>query len=99
MTNTRYRTGIPRVPECEDPQCNLIAGHLGEHEQRKMKPLSERLSMSVTVKLDTAVAAELLKTLKALREHVDEDFSGYWTETTSNLMQMADAAIAKAEGR
>lgn len=27
--------GIPRLPKCEDAQCNLPAGHLGEHQQRR----------------------------------------------------------------
>lgn len=46
-----------------------------------------------------AAAPELLEALKALRQNVDKDLSGYWTESTSNFMQQADAAIAKAEGR
>lgn len=46
-----------------------------------------------------AAAPDLLDALKALRKNVDVDLSGYWTESTSNFMQQADAAIAKAEGR
>lgn len=46
-----------------------------------------------------AAAPELLAALKALRNNVDRDLSGFWTESTSNFMQQADAAIAKAEGR
>jgi hypothetical protein len=38
---------------------------------------------------------ELLAALKALRRNVDR----YWTKSTSNVMQQADAAIAKAEWR
>jgi len=46
-----------------------------------------------------AAAPELLAALKALRKNVDTDLSGWWTESTSNFVQQADAAIAKAEGR
>lgn len=46
-----------------------------------------------------AAAPMLLDALKALRNNVDKDLSGYWTESTSNFMQMADAAISKAEGK
>lgn len=45
-----------------------------------------------------AAAPCLLDALKALRDNVDRDLSGFWTESTSNFMQQADAAIAKAEG-
>jgi hypothetical protein len=44
-------------------------------------------------------APELLGALKALRNNVERDLSGYWTESTSNVMQQADAAIDQAEGR
>ena len=27
-------SGIPRLPKCEDAACNLLSGHLGEHEIR-----------------------------------------------------------------
>ena len=46
-----------------------------------------------------AAAPDLLAALKALRNNVDSDLSGWWTESTANFMQQADAAIAKAEGR
>lgn len=46
-----------------------------------------------------AAAPELLRALKELRDNVERDMSGYWTESTSNLMQQADAVIASAEGR
>lgn len=46
-----------------------------------------------------AAAPDLLEALKRLAENVDTDLSGFWTESTSNFMQMAEAAIAKAEGR
>lgn len=46
-----------------------------------------------------AAAPELLKALKDLHSNVDQDLSGYWTESTSNFMQQAEAAIAKAEVR
>lgn len=45
-----------------------------------------------------AAAPELLKALKDLRKNVDADMSGYWTESTSNFMQQAEAVIAKVEG-
>ena len=46
-----------------------------------------------------AAAPDLLDALKALRANVDKDMSGFWTESTANFMQQADAAIAKAEGQ
>lgn len=45
-----------------------------------------------------AAAPDLLAALKALYRNVDRDLSGYWTESTSNFMQQAEAAIRKAEG-
>lgn len=46
-----------------------------------------------------AAAPDLLKALKDLCRNVDADLSGFWTESTSNFMQQAEAAISKAEGR
>lgn len=46
-----------------------------------------------------AAAPELLAALKALRANVNQDLSGWWTESTANFMQQADAAIARAEGK
>lgn len=46
-----------------------------------------------------AAAPDLLDALKALRKNVNTDLSGYWTESTSNFIQQADAAIKKAEGK
>jgi hypothetical protein len=37
--------------------------------------------------------------LRALRDNVERDLSGFWTESTSNVMQQADEAIAKVEGK
>lgn len=45
-----------------------------------------------------AASPMLLDALKALRHNVDTDLSGFWTESTSNFIQMADEAIAKASG-
>lgn len=46
-----------------------------------------------------AAAPDLLAALTALRDNVEADLSGWWTESTSNFMQQADAAIAKADGQ
>lgn len=46
-----------------------------------------------------AVNTDLLTALKDLHGNIERDLSGYWTESTSNFMQQAEAAIAKAEGR
>ncbi len=43
-----------------------------------------------------AAAPELLAALVDLANNVETDLSGYWTESTSNFMQQARAAIAKA---
>ncbi len=45
-----------------------------------------------------AAAPDLLRALRDLRKNVDTDLHGYWTESTDNFMQQADAAILKAEG-
>lgn len=45
-----------------------------------------------------AAAPDLLEALKALHRNVDMDLCGFWKESTSNFMQQAEAAIAKAEG-
>lgn len=39
---------------------------------------------------------ELRDALTALADNVDQDLSGYWTESTANLMQQARALIAQA---
>ena len=43
-----------------------------------------------------ANAAELYQALKDLRDNVEKDMAGYWTESTSNLMQQANAALNNA---
>lgn len=45
-----------------------------------------------------AAAPDLLEALKVLHANVEE-LSGFWNESTSNFMQMAEAAIAKAARR
>jgi hypothetical protein len=35
-------SGIPRLPKCEDAACNLLSGHLGEHEIRSTFAERER---------------------------------------------------------
>lgn len=45
-----------------------------------------------------AAAPDVLDALRALHANVEE-MSGFWNESTSNLMQQAEAAIARAEGR
>lgn len=37
---------------------------------------------------------DVLKALRDLRNNVERDLSGYWTESTANLMQQADEALA-----
>ena len=43
-------------------------------------------------------AGAMLEALRDLVRNVDEDMDGYWTESTSNFMQQAEAALALAEG-
>lgn len=31
--DTRYSSGIPRLPKCDDPACDLPRGHLGDHRE------------------------------------------------------------------
>jgi hypothetical protein len=45
-----------------------------------------------------AAAPDLLEALMALHANVEE-LSGFWNESTSNFMQQAEAAIAKAKGK
>lgn len=46
-----------------------------------------------------AAAPELLEALQALRDNVEKEMSGYWAESTANLMQQAEKAIARARRR
>lgn len=51
------------------------------------------------VQHDPSLAVELLQALKDLAQNVDDDLSGFWTESTANRMQQAEQAILRAEGR
>lgn len=66
---------------------------------RLFDPLVRFPAQRLANKQLVVASPDLLEALKALHANVDGDLSGYWAESTSNFMQQAEAAIAKAEGR
>jgi lactam utilization protein B len=80
--------------DMEDAFSNGI--DVGTHEALKDCAAVARKALRGVTTAPTSTVDDLIAALKALRQNVDRDLSGYWTESTSNVMQQADAALRKA---
>lgn len=94
---------------CQFPEDDDFCGHCGAeltefgtclNDHADEVPEGVRRRPGVYVGCGSADCARCYEALKALRDNVENDLSGFWTESTSNVMQQADDALAKAaEGK
>lgn len=76
----------------------LGEAHLGTYQREAEGVFAAIRALGFKV-VPVVASDEVLAALKALRQNVDRDLSGFWTEGTANVMQQADAAIKKAKRR
>lgn len=103
---TRYANGshvcayADAEPEfCEECGAELTDNGSCDNDHGPDVPDGLQKRDGVEIGCGKATCQMCYEALKALRDNVENDMSGYWTESTANLMQQADEAIAKAEGR